>query len=274
MTKYCQHCKCENLDDAFWCVNCNTKIITNPVLYEKNQPTLYDTEREKNIDDSLSDRHHPKIFLKTVSIVCIIAIVCILVFALLHDRSFVFGYHEDLTIKCQINEDFWFDGNFLNTSEGWSFTLTKVKNYTLEGRILATKIYDKNNFPYDPCNIFSPIDLFIGIGDVQTNPGSYDYSITSFNHRVVTWYMNYDDINDYYYFRSHTGNNHIIPHNAEVLNTLANNISRGDVVILEGSLVNLYGTKGNQYWKWTTDTSIGNYNCEIILVDRIQILNG
>ncbi|EMR74707.1 hypothetical protein MBGDF03_00994 [Thermoplasmatales archaeon SCGC AB-540-F20] len=66
------------------------------------------------------------------------------------------------------------------------------------------------------------------------------------------------------------GNNHIIPHNEKVLNELQN-ISINDNVVIEGSLVNLYGTRGDQNYYWNTDTQIGNFNCEIILVDIITI---
>jgi hypothetical protein len=150
--------------------------------------------------------------------------------------------------------------------------LNKVKDYTLEGVVLALKTYDKSNFPYDPVNIFSPIDLVIGIDDVMENLEKYDYSITSFHNRVCNWYLNYDDTSDYTYFKSHTGNNHIIPHNQEVLNELSN-ITVNDCVVITGSLVNLYGVRGGQNYQWNTDTHIGNYDCEVILVDSITIIN-
>lgn len=273
MAKYCQHCRFENSDDAFWCANCNTKIINNAVLHEENQNRPYLIKRENKIIEPLSEEHHRRIFLKTTFFIGIISIFCLLAYIFLNNFNLALGYTEEFEINCQINEDFWFDGNYLNSSEGWSFELTKVKDYTLEGRILALKTYDKNDIPYNPCNIFSPIDLVIGIDDVQINPDKYDYSITSFDHRTVSWYLNNDDSSDYLYFKSHTGNNHIIPHTKEVLDALANNISTGNIVILQGSLINLYGTKDNQYWRWTTDTNIGNYDCEIILVDEIEILN-
>jgi hypothetical protein len=274
MTKYCQHCLTENEDDAFWCTNCNLKIIHTAIEYKKQSPPLPTAENKKATTTLATRQYRPKLVLKTIFVFWIVLLCCILPYILFNNPHLAFGYQGDFhEIQCQINEDFWFDGNYLNTSQGWSFRLSKVKDYRLEGIILATKTYNKNDIPYDPCNIFSPIDLLIGIGDIQTNPNNYDYSIQSFQHRIVTWYLHYDDVNDYYYFQSHTGNNHIIPHTKAVLDSLAHNISTGVKVVLEGSLVNLYGTKGNQYITWTTDTHIGNYHCEIILVDSIEILD-
>lgn len=271
MAKYCHRCHSENPDDAFWCVHCKTKILTTAVSHEENHPAMDILERELDRAGPVSEKRRSRPFIKTSILLCIVAVFCIVVYILFNNGYLASGFHEKFDINCQINEEFWFEGKYLNTSDGWSFELTKVKDYTLEGRILALKTYSKNDFPYNPCDIFSPIDLVIGIDDIQTNPEKYEYSITSFDHRVVSWYLYNEDINDYYYFRSHTGNNHIIPHTKEVIDVLAQNISIGDTVILKGSLIDLYGTKGEQYWRWTTDTAIGNYDCEIILVDEIEI---
>ena len=270
MPKYCPQCGKENADDAFWCVHCNTKLLTDDNINRVGKPFSGSKKHTPTI--SLEENRSTRLAVKAFFVTCLIIIPCILAGIFLTQGGISFFSSGSFAgVNCHINEDFWFEGNYLNTSEGWSFELTKVKDYRLEGRILATNTYTQYDTPYDPCNIFSPIDLVIGIGDIQTNPDKYDYSITSFSHRTMSWYLYYEDISDYYYFQSHTGNNHIIPHNAEVLDVLAHNISVGDSIILEGSLVDLYGTKADQYWTWTTDTHIGNYKCEIILVDTITI---
>ena len=174
-------------------------------------------------------------------------------------------------INTTINEDFWFEGNDLCTSEGWTFEMTKIRDYSLEGLVIGLQTYHKSDSPYDPVNIFSPIDIAIGTEDILNNPGNYDYSITSFKNRCFTWYLDNADASEYNYFKSHTGNNHIIPHNEESLNMLSN-VSVNDHVIIQGSLINLYGVKGSQTWMWNSDTSFGNYACEIILVDSISIV--
>ncbi len=222
---------------------------------------------------TFEERCSTHLFIKAFVATLLLLVICMgVTIFVTQGTNFFFSGSSFAGINCHINEDFWFEGQYLNTSEGWSFELTKVKDYTLTGRILAIKTYTWYDTPYDPCNIFSPIDLVIGTDDVQNHPDKYDYSIASFSQRAVSWYLDYDDISEYYYFQSHTGNNHIIPHNAEVLDILTHNLSVGDSIILEGSLVDLYGINGDQYWTWTTDTQIGNYDCEIILLDSITIL--
>jgi hypothetical protein len=119
--------------------------------------------------------------------------------------------------------------------------------------------------------MFSPIDLYIGIDGLKENIDDYPYEVTRFYDRV-----GYTEFNggsaDWTYFRTHSSNFHIIPHNEEVFNELEN-ISVHDWVILEGSLVNLYGTRGDQYYYWNTDTTIGNYDCEVMLVDSITVVS-
>ena len=215
-------------------------------------------------DSLLYDPGERIIKIYVISLVISIIIVGVFAYFLLSNQTGFGG------INTTINEDFWFEGDNLYTSEGWTFTMTKIKDYTLEGLVIGLKTYYKSDAPYDPCNIFSPIDLAIGTEEIMTNPDKFDYSITSFNNRCFTWYLSYDDVSDYYYFRSHTGNNHIIPHNQDTLDMLGN-VSVNDHVIIEGSLVNLYGTRGGQSWIWNSDTSFGNYACEIILVDSIAI---
>ena len=81
--------------------------------------------------------------------------------------------------------NFSFEEDLIITDDGWTFTMEKVKDYTLDGIVLALKKYTRDEWPYDPCNVFCPIDLLIGIDDVKENPENYDYSITSFNILVI-----------------------------------------------------------------------------------------
>ena len=264
MGKRCPRCTTENTDDAYWCVHCNLKLVDTMPSDTTNVPV-------KNNGLIRTETYQPyqqphKTGLKLVVGICIISIVTICILGYLNWDA-VSGF-EDITTK--FNEDFWFEENKLITSEGWTFTMTKVNEYTLDGIVLALKTYDKNDWPYKPYNIFSPLDLVIGIDDVKENTDTYEYTIRSFHDRTVSWVLHYESITDYNYFTSHTGNNHIIPHNEEVLHALSD-VDVFDCVVLEGSLINLYGTNGAQEWYWNTDTNIGNYNCEIILVDAITI---
>jgi len=267
MTKYCSNCGSENPEDAFWCTNCNNKLIQE-ISEEQKICKEQDLKRQpdKQINhNSFEEYENKAIKLFTVTFVIFIVFIGLFIYFSVIKGSDFSG------ISCQINKDFWFEEDKIITDEGWTFTMDKVKDYTLNGIVLALNTYSRHDTPYDPCNIFSPIDLCIGIDDVKDNINKYDYSITSFHNRKVCWYLYYDDIAEYQYFKSHTGNNHIIPHNGDVLKMLQN-ISVKDIVLIRGSLVNLYGSRGGETFTWTTDTCIGNYRCEVILVDELTIL--
>ena len=268
MTRYCPNCGKINPDDAFWCLSCDTNLLSIKP-HETPQPAPERTESQPTMSfyEEMTYQSKRNAIIKGV-VIGVIAIILITLFIVFLNWYSVSGFYG---INCQFNEDFWFEGNYLNTSDGWTFTMTKIREYTLDGIVLATKTYSKSDWQYDPANIFSPIDLVIGTEDVKDNIDNYDYTITSFSNRMVSWHLHYDSIGTYNYFKSHTGNNHIIPHTEEVMNTLLQNLSVNDCVLIEGSLVNLYGTRGNEWWRWNTDTQIGNFHCEIILVDHITI---
>jgi hypothetical protein len=211
---------------------------------------------------------YEKKFAKIYAVIFAVGIVFAGLFAFFLMSESIVGFDG---INAQINEDFWFEGNMLYTSDGWSFTMTKVQDYSIDCIVLAFKTYSKNEVPYRPINMFSPIDLYVGIDDLKENVDDYPYEVTSYHDRVG--YTKFNGGNaDWSYFRAHSTNIHIIPHNKEVFNGLRN-ISLHDLIILEGSLVNLYGTRGDQNYYWNTDTTIGNYDCEVMLVDSINIVS-
>jgi hypothetical protein len=142
--------------------------------------------------------------------------------------------------------------------------MTKVKDYILDGRVLGLRTYS-SGFSSEPVDVFSPVDFYIGVDDVKDDPDKYAYSI-SYRYRVAFVKSNVEPS----YFFAHSGNNHIIPHNQEVLDELRN-ISVKDCVYIEGSLVNLRGTRNGQTIFWGTGDRIGNNHCEIILVDHVAV---
>ncbi len=220
----CHKCGKMNFRNALWCNKCNTKFQED---YLKPEEVL------KDFDESS----------KIVKKIAVILIKIIII-------SFVIVVYLYLTkgpdfegISCKIYED-WFVEDKLITSYGWTFTMTKLMDYNLDGRVLAYKIYHKNDAPYRPINTFSPINLYIGINNVKNNPENYPITIKSIKDRYVWADFNGDGPSDFEYFKLNVGNNYIIPHNQEVLNEL-NNICEFDCVLLDGSLIDLYGTKGD-----------------------------
>ncbi|MFW6121118.1 MAG: hypothetical protein ACOC80_09505 [Petrotogales bacterium] len=266
MPKQCPDCGMENPENEFWCRNCKSRLVRTISIQKDEHPSEslnkgHKVSQRPYFDERKTRPYGFKIF------ICIVAGL-VLTTLIITYVSLSIG-SDFKGINCRINEDFWFEGNYLNSSDGWTFIITKVKDYTLDGLVLGLKTYDKNDYPYNPINIFSPIDLVIGIDDVKDNPDKYPYALTYFYRGYWVTFQG-GNAADSEYMKTHMGNNHIIPHNEEVLNELQN-ISINDKVVIEGSLVNLYGTRGNQNYHWNTDTRIGNYDCEIILVDMISI---
>jgi hypothetical protein len=199
------------------------------------------------------------------------AILIVTIVLLASIAYFVFIYDE----VGDFGTDYWFettgDGKeVLVTADGWNFDLNIRQNYSLEGIVLGEKYYYKHDSPYSPVNTFSPIDIFVGIDDVANNSGNYDYHVTSWGDRKVNWYLYYDDYADYEYFRSHTGNNHLIPHSRSVFDKLLE-LETGDRFMLSGYIVEPYGTRDNHWVTWPSDNQIGNYDCEVILVETLLI---
>ena len=165
--------------------------------------------------------------------------------------------------------DYWFSGNNIKTNEGWTFEYNKVKNCNFDAIVLNYYVYNKDGLYYYPSEIFSPLDIFFGHDDVVDNFDDYKYSILNNYYRMVRWTCHSDNCA---YFRAHTTNTHLIAHNENALNNMKN-IEIGSVVNLTGSYVNIYGrhSSENKRYSWTTDDTIGNSNCEIILVDSFTI---
>jgi len=167
--------------------------------------------------------------------------------------------------------DYWFEENeegeeIIKTLDGWTFEVNIRQEYNLEGVILSYKYYYKNSFPERPINTFSPIDIWVGVGDVCENVNKYDYEITYFRDREIRWYI----YNDYEYFRTHTGLNHLIPYNSEVYSKMLN-LEDKDKFSLNGYIVEPYGTNGDLWYNWPSDNQIGNYDCEVILVNELYV---
>jgi len=271
MTVECPHCHAINPDDTLWCKACNKKISSELLVYSQDvklPPYSIKPEKEKitfqHKTISPSKRmFRTLLYLLIFAIVFVILIVVVLFFSPLQaNLSF------SLIGTTSFHDDYGFHGSWLNTTDGWAFTITPLQDFKMTARVLFIEYYSKSSLPYRPINSFSPVDVVLGIDDIVENPEEYPYRITSSYDREVRWYID-GSPTAYQYFLSHTGNHHIIPHNEEVYSYLIHTLQIDDVITIEGTLVNLYGIKGEQYYRWETDTSIGNYPCEIILVEKI-----
>jgi len=317
MVKTCSKCRTKNPDDAFWCINCNTKLVENLSIVQKESQSIEDTEwyQDVQLRDYVSSskpkesriRMDISIFKIPLIIFFIVAIIwtSIFFYSNIHIDEFNWEHYNfpwdndnlpwdnnnfpwisDLSLDSitnyqggsqefidvgQFNEDYWFDGDTIYTKSGWVFTISKVVDCSFEGIVLDTHVYNKDDVVYYPTETFSPIDIFFGYDDVVTHPEDYPYRILGRFYRGVLWECT-GSAYEQNYFRLHTSNTHIIPHNAEVFNVLSL-INVRDIVTITGSYVNVYGThpSENTQYSWETDTVIGNWHCEIILVNTIGI---
>lgn len=205
-------------------------------------------------------------FKNKILVLVVVAIIVILAVFI----SYYYFVYESMEDVPEFNEDFWFeieDGKeYVKTSDGWNFTLNKRQNYSLEGIVLDHLYYRTTDKPYRPINYFSPIDIWVGIDDVSENPDNYDYDVNYFEDREIKWYVS----NDYDYFKSHTGLNHLVPHNKEVYDTMMK-VDNKDWFRLEGHIIEPYGTRGDETYNWPSDNNIGDYDCEVILVDSFVL---
>jgi hypothetical protein len=169
----------------------------------------------------------------------------------------------------EIGSDYWFEGNTIITNSGWTFNLTKVENCSYKGKILDYYVYNKDCPIYQPSELFSPVDIFLGFDDIIVHPEKYPYKVESYFYRgVYVRCTGSSDAEDY--FLTHVTNTHLIPYTQEISNKLKT-INIGDIVTINGTYVDVYGRHGNNdnTYSWSTDTNIGDSNSEIILIDSI-----
>ncbi|MCK4364601.1 MAG: hypothetical protein KAW45_00965 [Thermoplasmatales archaeon] len=309
MVKICPKCGTRNDNFSFWCSECDTRLIDNNEIKKEFLKEI-DKPKPKHVDsydlpysDSLKRKD---VFSSMIKIPLVLVFVGVLVFA---GYYFVAGigetnfnwddyggcpwdadnlpwqnsdlsWFEMLTFEDvfnsvttsqsfvdvgEINDDYWFEGDSIKTSNGWTFSITKVQDFSYTAKVLGYQIYNKGDLMFNPTEYFSPIDLFLGFDDIIDHPEKYPYTILNYHYRGVLV-----NVEGSAYFMDHYTNTHIIPHSASVLNTLKT-ISLGDVVTMSGYYVSLYGSHSNgQSGSWTTDTVIGNDNCEIVLLDSIS----
>ncbi len=267
MSRICPKCGKENSDEALWCSACNKRLVENLTKTAQKNSSGKQTKQpqldKKSYQDLRVDKP-AKIGRVAKSVIGVVVVLVVIAagWYLFHSIS------DETLVSCTFGQDFWFEENQLITRYGWNFTVTPVEDSTVEGIVLAVKQYGVNEYPYKVVNLFSPVDVFIGIDDVQENPTNYPYLVNDFTNRVC--YVKYTggSIQDMAYFQSHTGTVHIIPHTSEVANNLSE-IDVKDIIRLEGMFVDLYGKKGDDNYVWETDNMIGNFESEIFLVDTI-----
>ena len=170
----------------------------------------------------------------------------------------------------EINSDYWIEGDTIITNSGWNFNLTRVENFSYTAKILDYYVYNKDCLIYQSLELFSPVDILFGFDDIINHTGVYPYKVESYFYRgMYVRCTGTSDAEDY--FLTHVTNTHLVPHTQEILNKFKT-INKGDIVTISGSYIDIFGQHDNtdSTYSWTTDTNIGDSNCEIIFVESIS----
>lgn len=156
----------------------------------------------------------------------------------------------------------------LTNNEIWIYknhVLTSVAEFKINCKVLNTKTYGS-----DDMSDFCPLDIAVGWGKMSDQLVVDQIDIKQ-QHRWYVWHTDHFPIPRGELERS-SSNIHIIPKSDEVLDQLEN-IIRGNIITLEGKLVNVKDNDSNFIWKTSTKrTDTGSGACEILWVEKVDIL--
>jgi hypothetical protein len=141
------------------------------------------------------------------------------------------------------------------------YHITELAAYGNDFRVLGRERYF-----FDAGATFAPLDLAVGWG-VMADPKvtatiQVDQSNRWYRWRVEAFLISRQDI------ETHSANMHIVPANPMVAKQLKR-IAVGDLVRLEGQLIEINGDNG---WHWQSSLSredTGDGACELMRVDRV-----
>lgn len=160
--------------------------------------------------------------------------------------------------------------SYFGPPESWRFdeyTIRPVAEFRIKALVLSTKHYF-----WRSDSAVSEVDLALGWGPMS-------------NDAVLSELQIWQRGRWYYYrwhgqppippqeIRSHSTNMHTVPASEEIRRQLRN-IRAGQVVYLEGALVNISREDG---WHWKSSTSrtdTGNGACELMWVEQVVIYDG
>ena len=144
------------------------------------------------------------------------------------------------------------------------YQITKKANFEINARVLSTE-----NYYLSREADLSPIDLALGWG-VMSDSGLLSRLSISQSSRWYRWrYDGSIPVTDEQVITS-SGNMHMVPASAAVERSLEQ-LRAGDVITLEGYLIDVDHDSG---WKWRTSmtrTDTGGGACEIVYVESIEV---
>jgi len=144
------------------------------------------------------------------------------------------------------------------------YELTKLASFNITARILSTEDYR-----YDRESDLAPIDLALGWRQMS-DESILDHISISQGARWMNWKTDFLPITMRDVIRQ-SANMHIIPASDE-LESILEDLYKGQVVELNGYLVRVRASDG---WTWTSSMSredSGSHACEVFYVERITIV--
>ncbi len=146
------------------------------------------------------------------------------------------------------------------------YTITEVAKFRIKAKVLA-----KEKYYIDRGADLSPIDLVLGWGNMSDESILEKIEISQ-SGRFYRWHVESFPM-PRREIETHSANMHLIPANDSVKSDI-NKIREGDIIEISGSLVNAISNDDGWQWKSSqTRTDTGNGACELIWVERLQIVN-
>ena len=143
-------------------------------------------------------------------------------------------------------------------------SIVQRASFRVRGLVLSTRRYST-----DQESEFSPLDLALAWGPMSA-PSQAEKLSVSQGGRYMQWRFSAGSGLKTGAVSTSTANMHMIPANAEVERALKT-VRRGDIVTLEGSLVDVRRPGG---WRWRSSLSrsdAGSGACEVVYVESVDI---
>ncbi len=146
---------------------------------------------------------------------------------------------------------------------GSAFTLTPRASYDVAARVANTERYWQG-----PAGALAPWDFVLTWGEVTREPylSKVGYVQTG---RFYNWSTTDSEL-DLSYIVSHSANTHLIPGSSRIASVLRR-IRRGDVIRLEGDLVDVAGPGGFTWKTSLVRTDSGDGGCELMVVRAVTV---
>lgn len=146
-----------------------------------------------------------------------------------------------------------------------AWTLIPRAHYDIKGRVLAHVRYTD-----DWWKDLAPIDVSLGWKDMSDNATLDSLTFNEHDRRLYIDEPKGAGYTDYYWMMTEASNNHLIPDDSNVESQLRA-IRVGNVVELEGELVDVIEPDGSIEHTSMVRNDDGDNACEILLVRRVKI---